>query len=157
MFVPQPGDDIVFMAQTLEKLFLQKVSQLPKEEFEVTAITAKEPVKGRKMNAGNLPKMLLHIFWVDLLKYVRFSLYLQICLTIHCTSCHAGAIKQRSLVSEVVLQQTVTVIPPDVPQFIQPIQLSAQIDATVSIYEFASNFHSIHAEFKPYNEQCENM
>lgn len=51
------------MAQTLEKLFLQKVSQLPKEELEVTSITAKEPVKGRKMNAGNLPKMLLHIFW----------------------------------------------------------------------------------------------
>ncbi|XP_049911904.1 bromodomain testis-specific protein isoform X2 [Epinephelus moara] len=87
----RPGDDIVFMAQTLEKLFLHKVSQMPKEEWEVTAITAKEPVKGKKMNAG--------------------------------------AIHQRSLVSEVVLQQTVTVIPPDVPQFIPPIQLSAQIDA----------------------------
>ncbi|XP_028443739.1 bromodomain testis-specific protein isoform X2 [Perca flavescens] len=89
----QPGDDIVFMAQTLEKLFLQKVSQMPKEECEVTAITTKETLKGRKTNAG--------------------------------------AIKQRSFVSEVVLQQTVTVIPPDVPQFIPPIQLSAQIDATI--------------------------
>ena len=49
------------------------------------------------------------------------------------TSCHAGVFKQRSLVSEVVLQQTVTVIPPHVPQFIPPIQLSAQIDAAVSI------------------------
>ncbi|XP_035863469.1 bromodomain testis-specific protein isoform X5 [Sander lucioperca] len=88
----RPGDDIVFMAQTLEKLFLQKVSQMPKEECEVTAITTKETLKGRKTNAG--------------------------------------AIKQRSFVSEVVLQQTVTVIPPDVPQFIPPIQLSAQIDAT---------------------------
>ncbi|XP_042339672.1 bromodomain testis-specific protein isoform X2 [Plectropomus leopardus] len=87
----RPGDDIVFMAQTLEKLFLQKVSQMPKEEWEVTTITAKDPVKGRNTTAG--------------------------------------AIKQRSLVSEVVLQQTVTVIPPDVPQFIPPIQLSAQIDA----------------------------
>ena len=67
------------------------------------------------------------------LKYIRYSLYLEMYLTIHFTSCHAGAIKQKSLVSEVVLQQTVTVIPPDVPQFIQPIQLSAQIDATVSI------------------------
>ncbi|XP_070764468.1 bromodomain testis-specific protein [Enoplosus armatus] len=89
----RPGDDIVFMAQTLEKLFLHKVSQMPKEECDVTAITTKEPVKGRQSNAG--------------------------------------AIKQRSLVSEVVLQQTVTVIPPDVPQFIPPIQLSAQIDATI--------------------------
>lgn len=49
------------------------------------------------------------------------------------TSCHAVALKQRSLVSEVVLQQTVTVIPPDVPHPIPPIQLSEQIDATVSI------------------------
>ncbi|XP_039668277.1 bromodomain testis-specific protein isoform X3 [Perca fluviatilis] len=89
----RPGDDIVFMAQTLEKLFLQKVSQMPKEECEVTAIATKETLKGRKTNAG--------------------------------------AIKQRSFVSEVVLQQTVTVIPPDVPQFIPPIQLSAQIDATI--------------------------
>lgn len=79
------------------------------------------------------PRCYCIFFGGDLLKYVKFSLYLQIYLTIHFTSCHAGAIKQRSLVSEVVLQQTVTVIPPDVPQFIQPIQLSAQIDATVSI------------------------
>ncbi|XP_045904849.1 bromodomain testis-specific protein isoform X1 [Micropterus dolomieu] len=89
----QPGDDIVFMAQTLEKLFLHKVSEMPNEECEVAAITTKEPVKGKQTNAG--------------------------------------AVKQRSLVSEVVLQQTVTVIPPDVPQFIQPIQISAQIDATI--------------------------
>ncbi|XP_070688157.1 bromodomain testis-specific protein [Pempheris klunzingeri] len=89
----RPGDDIVFMAQTLEKLFLQKVSQMPKEECDITSITAKEPVKGRRTNTG--------------------------------------AIKQRPLVSEVVLQQTVTVIPPDVPQLIPPIQLSADIDATV--------------------------
>uniref|UniRef100_A0A4W6CZL3 Bromodomain-containing protein 2 n=1 Tax=Lates calcarifer TaxID=8187 RepID=A0A4W6CZL3_LATCA len=89
----RPGDDIVFMAQTLEKLFLQKVSQMPKEECQITEITTKEPVKVRKTNAGSL--------------------------------------KQRSLVSEVVLQQTVTVIPPDVPQFTPPMQLSAQIDATI--------------------------
>ncbi|XP_039668278.1 bromodomain testis-specific protein isoform X4 [Perca fluviatilis] len=102
----RPGDDIVFMAQTLEKLFLQKVSQMPKEECEVTAIATKETLKGRKTNAG--------------------------------------AIKQRSFVSEVVLQQTVTVIPPDVPQFIPPIQLSAQIDATKKIdqreYAIAKEF-----------------
>lgn len=28
----QPGDDIVFMAQELEKVFLQKVVQMPSEE-----------------------------------------------------------------------------------------------------------------------------
>ncbi|XP_070817506.1 bromodomain testis-specific protein isoform X1 [Chaetodon trifascialis] len=89
----RPGDDIVFMAQTLEKLFLQKLSQMPQKECEDTSITAKEPVKGRKTSAG--------------------------------------ALKQRSLVSEVVLQQTVTVIPPDAPQFIPPINLSAHIDATI--------------------------
>ncbi|XP_044217523.1 bromodomain testis-specific protein isoform X3 [Thunnus albacares] len=89
----RPGDDIVLMAQTLEKLFLQKVSEMPKEEREVTAVTTKDPVKGRKNNTG--------------------------------------ALKQRSLMSEVVLQQTVTVIPPDVPHSIPPIQLSEQIDATI--------------------------
>ncbi|XP_020488660.2 bromodomain testis-specific protein isoform X2 [Labrus bergylta] len=89
----KPEDDIVFMAQSLEKLFLQKVSKMPNEECEVTTITSKEPVKGRKMNAGE--------------------------------------IKQRSIVSEVVLQQTVTVIPPDVPAFLQPIKLSAHIDASI--------------------------
>lgn len=47
---PQPGDDIVFMAQTLEKIFLQKVSQMPKEECDVVAIIAKE--EERKSNAG---------------------------------------------------------------------------------------------------------
>ncbi|XP_019937035.2 bromodomain testis-specific protein isoform X2 [Paralichthys olivaceus] len=87
----RPRDDIVFMAQTLEKLFLQKLSQMPKDECDVTAVIPKEPVK--KSNAG--------------------------------------VFKQRSLVSEVVLQQTVTVIPPHVPQFIPPIQLSAQIDAAI--------------------------
>ncbi|XP_069560081.1 bromodomain testis-specific protein isoform X6 [Brachyistius frenatus] len=88
----KPGDDIVFMAQTLEKLFLQKLSQMPKEEW-VTTITTEEPVKGIQLNAG--------------------------------------ALMQRSLMSEVVLQQTVTVIPPDVPQFNAPMQLSEQSDAAI--------------------------
>ncbi|XP_031728800.1 bromodomain testis-specific protein isoform X2 [Anarrhichthys ocellatus] len=88
----RPGDDIVFMAKTLEKLFLQQLSTMPKDECDIAAITAKEPGKGRKTNAG--------------------------------------AIKQRSHVSEVVLQQTVTVIPPEMSRFIPPTQLS-QIDATI--------------------------
>ncbi|XP_060697667.1 bromodomain-containing protein 3-like isoform X3 [Hemiscyllium ocellatum] len=32
-----PGDDIVLMAQTLEKIFLQKVAQMPQEEVELMA------------------------------------------------------------------------------------------------------------------------
>ncbi|XP_056271273.1 bromodomain testis-specific protein isoform X3 [Pseudoliparis swirei] len=88
----RPGDDIVFMAQTLEKLFLQKLSTMPKDECDTRAITTKEAVKGRKT--------------------------------------HADALKQRSLVSEVVLQQTVMVIQPEMSQYIPPAQLS-QIDATI--------------------------
>ncbi|KAM6921178.1 bromodomain testis-specific protein [Xenentodon cancila] len=88
----RPGDDIVFMAQTLEKIFLQKVSQMPKEELVVT-VSSKEVVKGRNANTD--------------------------------------AVKQRSLMSEVVLQQTVTVMPPDVLQLSQPTQLSEQTDATI--------------------------
>uniref|UniRef100_A0A3P8VKN0 Bromodomain-containing protein 2 n=1 Tax=Cynoglossus semilaevis TaxID=244447 RepID=A0A3P8VKN0_CYNSE len=86
----QPADDIVFMAQTLEKLFLQKISQMPKEECEIKDL-AKEPVDIRNP----------------------------------CT----GVLKQRSVVSEVVLQQTVTVIPPDVPQLVPSMQFTAEIDA----------------------------
>ncbi|KAG5851215.1 hypothetical protein ANANG_G00090710 [Anguilla anguilla] len=44
----RPEDDIVLMAQALEKLFLQKVAQMPQEEVEVSTITAKAPGKGRK-------------------------------------------------------------------------------------------------------------
>nr|XP_033937938.1 bromodomain testis-specific protein isoform X2 [Pseudochaenichthys georgianus] len=92
----RPGDDIVLMAQTLEKLFLQKLSDMPQEAFELTANNTKEPVKGRKTHTA-----------------------------------HAGSVKHRSLMSEVVLQQTVTVIPTDVPKCIPPNQLSLQIDPTV--------------------------
>ncbi|XP_029002104.1 bromodomain testis-specific protein isoform X2 [Betta splendens] len=88
----RPGDDIVFMAQTLEKVFLHKVSQMPKDEYEVESVTTKEQVKEKKTNSGAL---------------------------------------NQTLVSEVVLQQTVTVIPPDMSQFNQPLQLSATIDATI--------------------------
>ncbi|XP_054645548.1 bromodomain testis-specific protein [Dunckerocampus dactyliophorus] len=86
----KPGDDIVFMAQTLEKLFLLEASKMPKDECEVE----KEPVKGKKSNA-------------------------------------AGEFKSRPLVSEVILQQTVTVIPSDVRHPVSPIQISAQMDETI--------------------------
>ncbi|XP_071392193.1 bromodomain testis-specific protein [Centroberyx affinis] len=91
----RPTDDIVYMAQNLEKLFLQKVAQMPKEESEVSAVTTKAPGKGRKTNPG------------------------------------AVKLRPHSPVSEVVFQQTVTVIPPDMLHSIPPAQLSTQIDATI--------------------------
>ncbi|XP_078082260.1 bromodomain-containing protein 3b isoform X6 [Mustelus asterias] len=42
----KPGDDIVLMAQTLEKIFLQKVAQMPQEEVEMMAPLPRG--KGRK-------------------------------------------------------------------------------------------------------------
>ncbi|XP_028259681.1 bromodomain testis-specific protein-like [Parambassis ranga] len=88
----KPGDDIVVMAHILEKLFLQKLSQMPEEEV-VTAIVAKKQLK-RKMTSK-------------------------------------GPFNQRSLMSEVVLQRTVTVIPPDVPQLNPPVQPSGPTDTTI--------------------------
>ncbi|XP_035806638.2 bromodomain testis-specific protein isoform X2 [Amphiprion ocellaris] len=90
----RPGDDIVFMAQALEKVFSQKLLKMPKEES-ITAVTTKEPVKGKKTNAG--------------------------------------AFKQQPLMSEVVLQQTVTVIPLAAPPFNPPLQLSVQSDAAIKM------------------------
>lgn len=46
--VLQPTDDIVLMALTLEKIFLQKVGQMPQEEVEVLPHAAKG--KGKKSN-----------------------------------------------------------------------------------------------------------
>lgn len=41
------------MAQALEKLFLEKVAQMPQDEFEISSLTSKAPVKGgRKVLAG---------------------------------------------------------------------------------------------------------
>ncbi|KAK2720517.1 bromodomain-containing protein 3-like [Artemia franciscana] len=41
----KPGEDVVLMAQTLEKLFLTKVAQMPKEEVDVDTNTQKSKVK----------------------------------------------------------------------------------------------------------------
>ncbi|XP_067894142.1 bromodomain-containing protein 3-like [Heterodontus francisci] len=48
----RPKDDIVVMAQTLEKLFLQKVSQMPQEEIELPVVNKRGNGKGRK---GSVP------------------------------------------------------------------------------------------------------
>ncbi|XP_041958867.1 bromodomain-containing protein 2b isoform X2 [Alosa sapidissima] len=48
----KPGDDIVLMAEALEKAFLQKISDMPQEEIEITVAT-KRP--GRKRDPGPPP------------------------------------------------------------------------------------------------------
>lgn len=49
----KPTDDIVLMAQALEKIFLQKVAQMPQEEVELLPPAPKG--KGRKPAAGTQP------------------------------------------------------------------------------------------------------
>lgn len=43
----KPGEDVVVMAQTLEKVFLTKVADMPKEEYVVEV-----PIKGGKGKKG---------------------------------------------------------------------------------------------------------
>ncbi|XP_067228981.1 bromodomain testis-specific protein isoform X4 [Chanodichthys erythropterus] len=89
----RPGDDIVKMAQILEKVFLEKVTEMPQDEFEISAVTNKAPLKGGRKSTTVL-KM-----------------------------------RPQSPVSEVVFQQTVTVIPPDALHTIPSTPLSAQLTA----------------------------
>lgn len=50
----QPTDDIVLMAQSLEKAFLQKVAQMPQEELELAAPPPRiKPTKPGKKGRGN--------------------------------------------------------------------------------------------------------
>ncbi|XP_028310679.1 bromodomain-containing protein 4 isoform X2 [Gouania willdenowi] len=44
----KPGDDIVLMAEALEKAFLQKVTEMPQEETEIVVMTGKGRGRGRK-------------------------------------------------------------------------------------------------------------
>ncbi|TVK90589.1 Bromodomain testis-specific protein [Bagarius yarrelli] len=90
----RPGDDIVLMAQALEKAFLEKVAEMPQDECEIVAVTNKAPLKGRRIPAAGLGKM-----------------------------------RPQSPVSEVVFQQTVTVIPPEALHTISSAPLSAQLEA----------------------------
>ncbi|XP_060775711.1 bromodomain testis-specific protein isoform X2 [Neoarius graeffei] len=89
----RPGDDIVLMAQALEKLFLEKVAEMPQDECEITAVTTKTPLKGRRMAAAG-----------------------------------PGKTRPQSPVSEVVFQQTVTVIPPEALHTISSAPLSNQLE-----------------------------
>lgn len=49
----KPGEDVVVMAQTLEKVFLTRVADMPKEEY-VVEVPAKG-VKGKKGRATGAP------------------------------------------------------------------------------------------------------
>ncbi|XP_029542374.2 bromodomain testis-specific protein-like isoform X2 [Oncorhynchus nerka] len=95
----RPGDDIVLMAQALEKIFLLRVAEMPPEETEISAITTKTPVKGGRKSSAGMIKL-----------------------------------RPQSPVSEVVFQQTVTVIPLEAHHTIPPAaQLSSQIAAKFQI------------------------
>lgn len=50
----KPGDDIVLMAEALEKAFLQKVSEMPQEETEIVVMTGKGRGRGRRDGGLNL-------------------------------------------------------------------------------------------------------
>lgn len=54
----QPGDDIVLMAQALEKLFMQKLSQMPQEE---QVVGGKERVKKGEMVKSFFPAAHLYV------------------------------------------------------------------------------------------------
>ncbi|XP_062853383.1 bromodomain testis-specific protein isoform X1 [Trichomycterus rosablanca] len=90
----RPGDDIVLMAQALEKLFLEKVAEMPQDEHEVFAVTNKAPLKGKRKPFAGLVKT-----------------------------------RPQSPMSEVVFQQTVTVIPPEALHTLPSAPLSAQLEA----------------------------
>ncbi|CAE1317378.1 Bromodomain-containing protein 4B,Bromodomain testis-specific protein,Bromodomain-containing protein 3,Bromodomain-containing protein 4,Homeotic protein female sterile,Bromodomain-containing protein 4A,Bromodomain-containing protein 2 [Acanthosepion pharaonis] len=49
----KPGEDIVLMAQTLEKLFLQKVAQMPQDEVEITVPSKKSGSKAGSSSTAN--------------------------------------------------------------------------------------------------------
>ncbi|NP_001103994.1 bromodomain-containing protein 2b [Danio rerio] len=54
----KPADDIVLMAQSLEKVFLQKVAQMPQDEIELPSPTPRgrgnKSVKARKSRGGSV-------------------------------------------------------------------------------------------------------
>ncbi|XP_053318931.1 bromodomain-containing protein 4 isoform X2 [Spea bombifrons] len=53
----KPGDDIVLMAEALEKLFLQKISEMPEVETELTVIQSKGRGRGRKEPDASITPM----------------------------------------------------------------------------------------------------
>lgn len=50
----QPGDDIVLMAEALEKVFLTKISEMPPQEIEMSTSSGKGRGRGRREPGMNL-------------------------------------------------------------------------------------------------------
>lgn len=50
----QPGDDIVLMAEALEKVFLTKISEMPQQEIEMSTSSGKGRGRGRRDPGINL-------------------------------------------------------------------------------------------------------
>nr|XP_023867600.1 LOW QUALITY PROTEIN: bromodomain-containing protein 4-like [Salvelinus alpinus] len=50
----KPGDDIVLMAEQLEKMFLQKITEMPQDETEIAVMTGKGRGRGRREGGLNL-------------------------------------------------------------------------------------------------------
>lgn len=63
-YCSQPTDDIVLMAQTLEKLFLQKVAQMPQEEVELAPAPKAKHSKGRKTGGKELEWAVFFLFFL---------------------------------------------------------------------------------------------
>lgn len=79
----KPGEDVVLMAQTLEKLFLTKVAQMPKDEIEIESTPGKSmkfkkgPIRGRppgskhmltgvnSLSQGTLPCYIINVYIAD--------------------------------------------------------------------------------------------
>jgi len=49
----KPGEDVVLMAQTLEKVFLAKVAQMPKDEVEIPSLPVNRIGPGKKKKVGS--------------------------------------------------------------------------------------------------------
>lgn len=70
IYVIQPTDDIVLMAQALEKIFLQKVAQMPQEEVALLPPAPKGKSKSKQPAAAattGITAVLIPLFQIQLL------------------------------------------------------------------------------------------
>lgn len=69
----QPGDDIVLMAEALEKVFLQKVTEMPQEETEIVVMTGKGRGRGRKDGGKGIDPN--NVFSLTCILKMRWNIY----------------------------------------------------------------------------------
>lgn len=75
-FLGQATDDIVLMAQSLEKIFLQKVAQMPEEEVELPPPTPRSKTnRGKGRKSGELVTKCCRI-WMNILLLVCLFYFL---------------------------------------------------------------------------------